>query len=87
MFGVEGGLFLVISLALFLIKGFALIDCVARRPADFTSYSALSKNAWLVILVLSLLAHAVNWNPLGLLNLLGTVGALVYLAQMRGSSH
>jgi hypothetical protein len=46
----------------------------------------VSKGGWLVILGLTVAAHLVSFSPLGLLNLLGTVAALVYLAQLRGRS-
>ena len=85
MFEIQNGLMFIISIALFAAKGFALVDCVARPSAQFTYIETLPKQTWLVILVLAVLAHLVWWNPLDLLNLAGTVGALVYLAQVRGS--
>ena len=85
MFEIQDGLMTVISIALFAAKGFALVDCVARPSAKFTYIETLPKQTWLVILVLAALTHVVWWNPLQLLNLAGTVGALVYLAQVRGS--
>jgi hypothetical protein len=85
MFEIQSGLTLVISVVLFAAKGFALVDCVARPAAKFTYIETLPKQTWLIILVLTILAHLVSWNPLGLLNLVGTVAALVYLAQVRGS--
>jgi hypothetical protein len=85
MFEIQGGLSIVLSVALFAAKGFALVDCVARPSAKFTYIETLPKQTWLIILVLAVLAHLVSWNPLGLLNLIGTVAALVYLAQVRGS--
>lgn len=86
MLDLQGGLFLVLSIGLFAVKGFAMADCVGRRASDF-GHDTLSKNAWLVLLGLALVAHILQWNPLAILNLLGTVAALVYLAQVRGSSH
>lgn len=85
MFEIQDGLMTVISIALFAAKGFALVDCVARPSAKFTYIETLPKQTWLIILVLAALTHVVWWNPLQLLNLAGTVGALVYLAQVRGS--
>jgi hypothetical protein len=79
---------LALSAVLFGVKVFALVDCVSRKPTDIESASQVSKNGWLVILGLSIAAHAVTWtHPIGLLNLLGTVAAFVYLAQLRGSHH
>jgi hypothetical protein len=79
---------LLLSLVLLGVKVFALVDCVARNPRTLEAASQVSKNGWLVILGLSVLAHVVTWdNPLRLLNLAGTLAAFVYLAQARGSQH
>ena len=85
MFEFQGGLTLVLTIALFVVKGFALVDCVSRRPSQLDSLDTLPKQTWLIILGVSLLAHLVFWYPLSILNLVGTVAALVYLAQVRGS--
>ena len=85
MFEIQDSLMFIISIALFAAKGFALVDCVARPSAKFTYIETLPKQTWLIILVLSVLTHLLWWDPLHLLNLAGTVGALVYLAQVRGS--
>ena len=83
---IQGVLSLALSVVLFGIKVFALVDCVARKPHQFVSASQVSKNGWLVILGLALAAHVVAPSPLGLLNLLGTVAAFVYLAQLRAKT-
>ncbi|MCW2839732.1 MAG: hypothetical protein JWR55_1215 [Aeromicrobium sp.] len=85
MFEVQSGLLMILSIVLFVVKGFALVDCVTRRPSQLDALDTLPKQTWLIILGLALAAHLVLWNPLGLLNLIGIVAALVYLAQVRGS--
>jgi hypothetical protein len=82
-------LLLVIGVVLFAIKVFAVFDCVARAPGEFLQHGNVPKAGWLTILVLAVLAHAYvdSFNPLGLFSLIGTVAALVYLAQLRGSDH
>ena len=85
MFEAQSTLMLVLSLVLFVVKAFALVDCVTRDAGRFELATQLTKNAWLVILALTVVAHLVLWSPLSLLNLVGTVAALVYLAQLRGS--
>lgn len=82
-FEVQNGIALLLTLVLLAVKAFALVDCVARKDADFSS--SMPKRNWLIILVLALVAHLLIWEPLSLLNLLGTVAAFVYLAQLRGS--
>ena len=86
MFEIQAYLGYALSLILFGVKVFALVDCIARKPQALEIASPVSKNGWLVILGLSVLAHIVTWdNPLRLLNLAGTLAALVYLAQVRSS--
>lgn len=85
MFEIQSNLMLVLSVVLFIAKGFALVDCVSRPSAQFGQVETLPKQTWLIILVLAVLAHLVSFQPLSLLNLIGTVAALVYLAQVRGS--
>lgn len=85
MFEAEANLMLMLWLVLVAVKAFALVDCVLRDASRFERAGSLPKSTWLVILALSALAHAVFRNPLTLLNLVGTVAALVYLAQLRGS--
>lgn len=68
-------------------KVFALVDCVRRKPYDFEMAGTLPKRVWLIILPLAIFVDVVWRSPLGILPLLGTVGALVYLAQTRGSGY
>lgn len=75
----------VVSLTLLVVKSFALIDVIRRDQSIISFRSPLDKRTWLIILSLGLVAHLVWSNPLGLLNLAGTVAALVYLAQVRAS--
>jgi uncharacterized protein DUF2516 len=86
-FSLQNNLEVILAVLLFAVKVFALIDCVARDNAKFSYGDTLPKNTWLVILALAVLAHLVDFSALGLLSLLGTVAALVYLAQLRGSGH
>ncbi len=86
LFAVQNGLSLLIGVVLFAAKAFALVDCVARPASQFSYLETLPKRSWLIILVLAVAGHVVDgFSPLGLLSLVGTVAALVYLAQVRGS--
>ena len=85
VFGVQGGISLALTVVLLVVKGFALVDCIGRSEGSFMAHDTLPKRSWLIILVLALVAHLVFPAPLGLFNLVGTVAALVYLAQLRGS--
>jgi hypothetical protein len=85
VFEVQSSLSLVLSLVLFIIKVGALVDCVARDNTKFVQVGTMPRRNWLIILGLTVAVHAVNWNPLGILNLIGITAALVYLALLRGS--
>jgi hypothetical protein len=87
VFTIEALLTLALSAVLFAVKVFALVDCVARDKNSFARVETLSKGGWIVLLVLAVIAHVWDWGPIGFLNLAGTLAALVYLAQLRGSSY
>lgn len=85
LFVVQNSIMLLISIVLFIAKSVALVDCVTRDESHFRAIDTLPKQTWLIVLGLALLAHILFWGPLNLLNIVGTVAALVYLAQVRGS--
>lgn len=85
LFSLQDHISQLLALVLLVVKVFALVDCARRAPAEFSYRDTLPKNSWLVILVLAVLGQAISFGPLGLLSLIGTVAALVYLAQLRGS--
>ncbi len=87
MFQIQNGVLLVLSIILFVVKAAAFIDCLTRSEARVAAAGTLEKKAWLIILGLALAAHLLFWYPIGLLNLGGTVAALVYLAQVRSVHH
>jgi hypothetical protein len=68
----------LVSLGLFILKLYALIDCATRPTAAFPLHNKLTKVAWLVILAL-----AVVFGGLGILGLAGTVAAIVYLVDVK----
>lgn len=72
-----------IYLVLLVVKIFALVDALVRPAPAFVSEGKLTKGAWLLILGLALAVHLVSIGPLGFLNLIGTVAAFVYLADVR----
>jgi hypothetical protein len=86
MFEVQSSISLVLSLVLFGVKVAALVDCVARDNSKFVQVGTMPRRNWLIILAITVAYHAIDWSPLAILNLIGTVAALVYLALLRGSS-
>ena len=85
MFVFESGVLLLITLALFAVKAWAFVDALSHRPDAFEAANKMTKKAWLVILGLFLAAHMIFWSagPISLLNLVGTVAALVYIVDAR----
>lgn len=72
------GAFLVIFLAIVLVKIFALVDALSRPAGAFTYAGKQTKQFWLVVLVLAVLSTFV-----GFFTLIGLVAALVYLLDVR----
>lgn len=83
LFGLQNGLLSVIFLVLLVLKVFAFADALMHSAAAYVHAGKLTKNAWLLILGLGLAVHFVEGNPIGILSLLGTVAAFVYLADAR----
>ncbi|PJJ57125.1 uncharacterized protein DUF2516 [Mumia flava] len=83
LFAVQNSIELLITLVLLVIKGFAFVDAVSRSPQAYVAADKQTKPFWLIVLGLSLLANLLIWAPISLLNLVGTVASLVYLADAR----
>ncbi len=72
------GLFGLLGLAMFLLKGFALVDAAVRPEPVWRAAVSQSKTFWLVLLVL-----AVLFRGLSILGLAALVAAIVYLVDVR----
>lgn len=84
LFALQSNVTLVLTLVLFACKAIAFIDALGRRDAAFVASGKQSKAFWLLILGLAVAVHAVTWYaPIGIINLIGTVAAFVYLADVR----
>jgi hypothetical protein len=83
VFAFESGVVGLATVALLLVKGWALIDAVTRPTAAFPAADKLTKPAWLWILGLTFVAQIVFAYPFGLLSIAGTVAAFVYLLDVR----
>jgi hypothetical protein len=83
LFDVRNSIELVLSLALFAVKGFAFFDANIRPKAAYVAADKQTKLFWVLVLGLFLVAHMLSWRPIGILNLIGTVAAFVYLADAR----
>lgn len=79
----QSAIMTVLTLALFVIQGWAFVDAASRRPDAFVAADKLTKPAWMIILGIALVAHMMFWAPFSLLNLVGAVAAIVYLVDVR----
>jgi hypothetical protein len=82
-FAIESSIMLVATLVLFAVKAFAFVDALGRPDQVFPAADRQTKKFWLLILGLFLLEHIIFWQVLGLLSLIGTVAALVYVLDVR----
>jgi asparagine N-glycosylation enzyme membrane subunit Stt3 len=83
LFAAPGMLLSLVTLVVFVLQAFALIDAVTHRPDAYVAADKLTKQAWLIILGLAVVVHMVFWNPISILNLVGAVAAVVYLVDVR----
>jgi Protein of unknown function (DUF2516) len=80
---VEDRILTVLWIALLAVKAFALTDALFRSDAMFVAADKQNKAFWLVILSVFLVLHILFATPIGLLNLIGSVAALVYIVDVR----
>jgi asparagine N-glycosylation enzyme membrane subunit Stt3 len=83
MFTIQSQFMLVLTIVLFVLQAWTFVDALTRRPDSFVAADKLTKPGWLIILGLALVAHAIFWNPLTFLNLVGAVAAIVYMVDVR----
>jgi hypothetical protein len=69
--------------ALLGVKVFAVCDALIRKDAFYVAADKQNKAFWLLLLIVFLALHVILPSVLNPLNLIGTVAALVYLADVR----
>ncbi|WP_328538049.1 DUF2516 family protein [Streptomyces sp. NBC_00344] len=76
------GFMSLLSLALILFSGFALVDAAIRREDAYRAASKQTKPFWLIILAI---AFVVNWlfSILSFLPVIGLVATIVYMVDVR----
>ena len=65
------------------VKVFAVGDALIRKDAFYVAADKQNKAFWLLLLIVFLALHVIVPSVLNPLNLIGTVAALVYLADVR----
>ncbi len=73
----------VVFLALLTVKVWAFVDALTRTSQAYVAAGKLTKQAWLLILGITLAGALVFRSPFGLLSIAGTVAAFVYLLDVR----
>jgi len=82
VFGLNNALLSLLSLAIVVVQGWALIDCAVRPTKAFEAAGKLTKPAWLAITAIAL-AVGLLFGPLGIFGLAGIVASIVYLVDVR----
>jgi hypothetical protein len=83
VFDAELKLMLIVELVLLVVKLFAFINSLLYSSEAYSAANKLTKPAWTIILGLGLVVQLVLGGPLGIINLVFTIAALVYLADVR----
>lgn len=84
MFQMESLVMLALFFALLAVKIFAFVSALLYSAEAYQAANKLTKPAWGAILGLGLAAHIVfGGSPIGLINLVFTIAAFVYLADVR----
>jgi hypothetical protein len=86
----DNGLILI-GFVLFALKAFALFDVCTRQSAAFPAADKQTKGFWLILLGIAtvwdgrylLLLQTLYFSPIGILEIVGTVAALVYMVDAR----
>jgi hypothetical protein len=78
MLGPLHGIFLIVSLAMLVVKVWALVDAALRPQRGYVAEGKQTKTFWLVVLGLAVVVTYV-----GLFTIIGLVAALVYLLDVR----
>ncbi|WP_372727420.1 DUF2516 family protein [Nocardioides sp.] len=85
VFAIESYILLVVAMALLAVKIFAFVNCLLWSAESYPVAGKLTKPAWAAILGLGVVVHLVfvSASPINLLNLVFTIAAFVYLADVR----
>ena len=77
--------YLVLGVAAFAVQVWALVDASRRRTDAFVAAGKMTKQRWLIILVVAVAIGFISFggNALGFLNIIAFVAAAVYLADVK----
>ena len=83
VFEIEGTILLLITLIMVGVKIFALVTSLMFTPDHYRAAGKLTKQAWVAIVGLGVVANALFWDPRNILNIAFAIAALVFLADVR----
>ena len=84
VFALEGYTMVLVEIGLLAVKIYAFVSSLRFSDEAYRAAGKLNKAAWTVILGLGVVAQVVlAGSPLNLINLVMTVAALVYLADVK----
>lgn len=84
VFALQGTTMLVVLLTLLAVKTFAFLSALRYSAEAYQAAGKLTKPAWVAITGLGLAAQVIlSGSPLNLIQLVFTIAALVYLADVR----
>ena len=72
-----------VAIAVLAVKVFAFVSALLFSTESYRAADKLTKPAWCAILGLGVAGQLVFGSPINLINLAFTIGALVYLADVR----
>jgi hypothetical protein len=83
VFEIQSYLMLTVAVAVLAVKVFAFVSSLLFSTESYRAADKLTKPAWCAILGLGVACQVLFGSPLNLINLAFTIGALVYLADVR----
>jgi Protein of unknown function (DUF2516) len=83
VFAVQSYFMLAVAVAVLAVKVFAFVSSLLFSTESYRAADKLTKPAWCAILGLGVACQVLFGGPLNLINLAFTIGALVYLADVR----
>jgi len=72
-----------VAFVLLVVKIFAFVNSLMHSNEEYEAAGKLTKTAWSLILGLGVVVQLLLGGPLGLLNIVFTIAAFVYLADVR----
>ena len=75
--------YLVVAFVLLVVKIFAFVNSLMHSNEEYEAAGKLTKTGWTLILGLGVVVQLLLGGPLGLLNIVFTIAAFVYLADVR----